>query len=139
MKLSPLALSITFLLTLPSSAFSDVQTDGSTGKVENLSGTMTIPQSLGKTVGSNLFHSFNKFSVNTGESATFTGANALKNVISRVTGGAPSVIDGLLKSTILNADFYFINPAGVTFNAGAQIDVPNGFHVITSKQALHIC
>ncbi|MCK5898117.1 MAG: filamentous hemagglutinin N-terminal domain-containing protein, partial [Methylococcales bacterium] len=134
MKLTPFVFSVTIFLNFSSVSFADIQTDGSAGKVDNLSGTMTIPQSLGKTVGHNLFHSFKNFSVNTGESATFTGANALRNVISRVTGGAPSVVDGLLKSSIPNADFYFINPAGIAFGANAQVNVPNGFHVSTANK-----
>jgi filamentous hemagglutinin family protein len=43
----------------------------------------------------------------------------LKNVISRVTGGQVTTINGLLKSDIPNANFYFINPTGVTFGASA--------------------
>ncbi|MCK5728463.1 MAG: filamentous hemagglutinin N-terminal domain-containing protein, partial [Methylococcales bacterium] len=134
MKLSPLLFSITFLLSIPASSYAELQTDGSAGANVNLSGQMTVPQSLGKTVGNNLFHSFKTFNINTGENATFTGNAALKNVISRVTGGTPSLLDGLLKSSIPNADFYFINPAGVAFGANAQVNVPNGFHVSTANK-----
>jgi large exoprotein involved in heme utilization and adhesion len=49
-----------------------------------------------------------------------------------VTGGQLSTINGLLKSTVGNANFYFINPAGVTFGANAQLDVPAAFHVTTA-------
>jgi large exoprotein involved in heme utilization and adhesion len=55
-------------------------------------------------------------------------------VISRVTGNNPSVIDGTLKSDIKNADFYFINPHGITFNSNAQVDVPAAFHVSTADK-----
>jgi filamentous hemagglutinin family protein len=96
---------------------------------------MTIPQNLGTTKGGNLFHSFQTFNVNNGESATFTGSDSdLKNVISRVTGGEISKINGLLKSEIPNAAFYFINPAGVTFGANASVDVPAAFHVSTADK-----
>ena len=114
------------------SVYAQVITDGSLGSATTLSGQMDIPQSLGTTVGNNLFHSFNTFTINTGESATFTGDNALKNVISRVTGGQVSKIDGLLQSTIGTANFYFINPAGVTFGINAQVDVPAAFYMSTA-------
>ncbi|MCX7068851.1 MAG: filamentous hemagglutinin N-terminal domain-containing protein [Methylococcales bacterium] len=114
------------------SVYAQVITDGSLGSATTLSGQMDIPQSLGTTVGNNLFHSFNTFTINTGESATFTGDNALKNVISRVTGGQVSNINGLLQSTIGTANFYFINPAGVTFGINAQVDVPAAFYMSTA-------
>ena len=54
------------------------------------------------------------------ESATFSGPDAIRNVISRVTGGDPSDINGTLRSTIQGADFYFLNPAGVMFGPNAR-------------------
>lgn len=114
------------------SAHAEVSTDGSLGAVKTFSGQFQIPQSLGTTVGNNLFHSFQQFNLQKGESATFAGDAALQNVISRVTGGSLSSIDGLLKSSIGNANFYFINPAGITFGANAQVDVPAAFHVSTA-------
>ena len=125
-------LSIVIGIALAQSVWAEVVTDGSLGASTRLSGAMTIPQSLGTTKGDNLFHSFNRFNINTGESATFTGDSNLKNVISRVTGGQISIIDGLLKSQVGNANFYFINPAGVTFGANAKVDVPASFHVSTA-------
>jgi filamentous hemagglutinin family protein len=111
----------------------EVITDGSMGAAQNLTGSQfQIPQNLGTTVGNNLFHSFSQFNLYQGESATFAGDNSLKNVISRVTGGNVSTINGLLRSTIGHANFYFINPAGVTFGAEAQVDVPAAFHVSTA-------
>jgi large exoprotein involved in heme utilization and adhesion len=56
-------------------------------------------------------------------------------VLSRVTGGDPSRIDGTLRSTIPGADFYFLKPAGVMFGPGARLDVPGSFHVSTADTA----
>lgn len=120
------------LIFISSLGNAQVITDGSMGAVQSLSGQFQIPQSLGTTVGNNLFHSFQYFNLQAGESATFTGAKGIQNVISRVTGGEVSVIDGLLRSTINGSAFYFINPAGVTFGANAQVDVPAAFHVSTA-------
>jgi filamentous hemagglutinin family protein len=81
-----------------------------------------------KRSGANLFHSFERFSVSAGDTALFTsGATNLKNVITRVTGGQASTIQGTLSLKPGDAsrpDFYFINPAGVVVQAGAHIDVP---------------
>jgi large exoprotein involved in heme utilization and adhesion len=49
-------------------------------------------------------------------------------VIGRVTGGAASAIDGTLRSTIPAADLYLVNPAGIAFAPGAQLDVPGSLH-----------
>jgi large exoprotein involved in heme utilization and adhesion len=49
-------------------------------------------------------------------------------VISRVTGGEASQIDGTLRSTIPGADVWLLNPSGVVFSAGAALDVKGSFH-----------
>lgn len=101
-------------------------------------GTMTIDQSLGKISGKNLFHSFKVFDINKGQTAIFTnsGNHAINNVISRVTGDGISHINGTLvvdKGTMPNADFYFINPNGVMFGKGSEVNVPGAFHVSTAN------
>ncbi len=127
---------LSFLNLYVENSFSEtISTDGSMGNSQVFNGTnVSISQDVGTTVGNNLFHSFSEFNINQGQTVTFTGADNLQNVISRVTGGNPSVIDGTLKSEIKNADFYFINPNGITFNANAQIDVPAAFHVSTADK-----
>ena len=87
---------------------------------------------MGQQLGNNLFHSFQSFNLNSDESATFSGADSVQNIITRVTGGNPSVIDGTLRSTIPNADLYFINPYGVMFGQNAKLDLQGGFHVSTA-------
>ncbi len=120
-----------------SSVNADVVTDGTMGAAQTLTGAnVTIPQTLGKTEGSNLFHSFGDFNINTDQTITFTNTSNVnyQNVIFRVTGGNASNIDGTLKSDIKNADFYFINPNGITFGANAHVDVPAAFHVSTADK-----
>ncbi|MDM8562464.1 filamentous hemagglutinin N-terminal domain-containing protein, partial [Candidatus Marithioploca araucensis] len=87
---------------------------------------------LGQQRGGNLFHSFQDFNLNRAESATFSGPNSVNNVISRVTGGNPSQIDGLIRSTIPNADMYLLNPHGIMFGPNARLDVQGGFHASTA-------
>src|SRR3954471_11520699 len=112
-----------------------IVTDGSVGpKVSLRGGEIEIGAKLGTRRGDNLFHSFEKFGIATGQTATFTGPGAIKNVISRVTGGEASNIDGKLASTVGKADLYFINPAGVMFGPHAKLDVPGSFHVSTARE-----
>lgn len=112
-----------------------IATDGTRGPALRLAGPdFVIPDSLGTAVGENLFHSFQTFSLDAGESAEFTGPGSITRVFSRVTGGNPSNINGTLRSTLPNADFYFINPAGVAFGPAARVDVPKAFTVTTADQ-----
>jgi len=115
------------------SVHADISLDGSMGSSGALGGPdYTIGHDLGRLQGTNLFHSFSRFNVMTGESATFTGPNAIENVIGRVTGGASSSIDGLLRSTIQDANLFLINPSGVMFGPNATLDVNGSFHVSTA-------
>jgi len=118
---------------LISIAQAQVTLDGSFGANGSLAGpNYAITDDLGKQVGSNLFHSFGQFNVNTGESATFSGPASVSNILSRVTGGTVSNIDGLLRSTIPAANLYLLNPAGVIFGPNASLDVQGSFHASTA-------
>jgi filamentous hemagglutinin family protein len=112
-----------------------IVTDGSVGpKVSLRGGEIEIGANLGSRRGDNLFHSFEKFGIDTGQTATFTGPGDIKNVISRVTGGEVSNIDGTLASKVGQADLYFLNPAGVMFGPNAKLNVPGSFHVSTAHE-----
>lgn len=117
-------------------AHGDVRTDGSVGPIVELSGPhLEIPASLGSQRGANLFHSFERFNVETNGSATFTaeGAQApIEHVIARIIGGAKSSIDGVLRSTIGERSLVLINPAGIAFGSGARLDVPGAFRASTA-------
>jgi filamentous haemagglutinin family N-terminal domain len=122
-------------LVLPFSTImrAEVTLDGTLGPAGPLTGPdYAIPAEVGRQIGSNLFHSFGLFNVNTGESATFTGPPVIDNILSRVTGGSPSFIDGLLRSAIESANLWFINPSGVLFGPNASLDVDGSFHVSTA-------
>jgi filamentous hemagglutinin family protein len=93
--------------------------------------SFAIPDTVGQTRGQNLFHSFGRFDLSAGESATFTGPDTIHNVITRVTGAA-SMIDGTLQCDIAGANFFFINPFGVTFGPNAQVNVSGSFAVTTA-------
>ena len=126
---------VIFLVSGPVRLWAEVVTDGTVGPALSLSGpAYLIPDSFGTTAGNNLFHSFQRFSLTMAESATFTGPGHIENVISRVTGGEMSTIDGLLQSQVGQADVFFINPAGIVFGPNARVDVPAAFHVSTADE-----
>ncbi len=91
-----------------------------------------IPDTMGKTVGNNLFHSFSSFDLTAGQQARFSGPIGIANVLTRVTGGTESSIDGILSCAIPGANFYFINPAGVVFGSHASVNVSGSFVVTTA-------
>jgi filamentous hemagglutinin family protein len=101
-----------------------------------------IDSTLGAIQGSNLFHSFSEFNLrtitapegSTIESATFTNSQPVHvtNVISRVTGGTPSSINGRIISEIPGATFYLLNPSGVLFGRNASLNLSGSFYVSTA-------
>jgi filamentous hemagglutinin family protein len=96
-----------------------------------------ITEAQGRLAGANLLHSFESFSVGAKDAAVFTTTTpSLQNVVSRVSGGSASTINGLLALVPAAGsapNFFFINPNGVTFGASAQVDVPASFHVSTAN------
>ncbi|MGE0087434.1 MAG: filamentous hemagglutinin N-terminal domain-containing protein [Desulfococcaceae bacterium] len=111
----------------------DVIMDGSMGTAGALQGpAYEISAEYGRQAGSNLFHSFQTFDIHTGESATFSGPSSVERIISRITGGNLSHIDGLLRSAIPNADMFLLNPAGFIFGPNASLDIGGSFHVSTA-------
>jgi len=117
--------------SLPAAA--QIVTDGSVGPAVELPGSdVEIGADLGRLSGGKLLHSFADFNIASGGSATFTGPAGLSDVIARVTGGSPSSLDGLLRSTVPGAALTFANPAGVLLGPNFAVDVPSAFHLTTA-------
>ncbi|MDM8515914.1 CHAT domain-containing protein [Desulfobacterales bacterium HSG16] len=114
-------------------AYGQISLDGSMGTAGPLSGPeYEIGAEYGKTAGTNLFHSFDTFSIHNNEKVVFTGPDTIENVISRITGGQSSWIDGSLGLTIPEADLYLMNPAGIMFGPNASLDISGSFHAATA-------
>jgi filamentous hemagglutinin family protein len=60
------------------------------------------------------------FNIGTGESVTFNQPSAQALALNRILGQAPSLIQGTLTA---NGQIFLLNPNGVLFGAGAQVNV----------------
>jgi len=126
-------MSMAVLISFTSVSHAEVNLDGTLGpKIELPGPHFKIEADMGELKDKNLFHSFKDFNINTGESATFRGPDSVENVISRVTGGNQSLIDGALRSEIPNANLYLVNPRGILFGKNAHLDITGSFHASTA-------
>ncbi|PLZ76639.1 hypothetical protein CBP16_22180, partial [Fischerella thermalis WC217] len=79
----------------------------------------------GATRGSNLFHSFQDFNVDAGRGAYFSNPTGITDILTRVTGGNRSNIQGTL-GVLGNANLFLINPNGIDFGPNASLDLRGG-------------
>lgn len=125
-------------------AQSFISTDGTTGTAGVVNFSASGAQHIvingvahGTQNGSNLFFSFNQFSIAAGDTALFQCPSCVgvTNVISRVTGFVSSSnFNGSLTSTIGNANFWFFNPRGVAVNATINVPVSASYYISNASQ-----
>lgn len=107
--------------------------DGTGTQVDVNGNQLTIREGQLSQDRTNLFHSFQQFGLNVDQIANFLAAPGIRNILGRVVGGDPSVINGLIQVTGGTANLYLMNPAGIVFGATASLNVPASFTATTAN------
>ena len=126
-----IGLSVIFFFTIPASIVkAQVVPDGTLkSTVETIQELMKIDGGLQQ--GSNLFHSFEEFSIPEGMEASFENAIEIENIFTRVTGDSASTINGTL-SAQGGANLFLMNPNGIVFGQDASINIGGSFIATTA-------
>ncbi|AFZ24637.1 filamentous hemagglutinin family N-terminal domain protein [Cylindrospermum stagnale PCC 7417] len=117
------------------SAIAQITPDGT---LPNNSLTEQVGKSIningGTKSGSNLFHSFDQFSVPDGITANFQNIGGIQNIFSRVTGKSISNIEGTLKAE--GVSLFLINPNGIVFGPKASLQIGGSFIGSTASSVI---
>ena len=126
-----ISLSVIFFLSYPANLVkAQVVPDGTLkSTVETIQELMKIDGGLRD--GSNLFHSFEEFSIPEGMEASFENALEIENIFTRVTGDSASSINGTL-SAQGGANLFLMNPNGIVFGQDASINIGGSFIATTA-------
>lgn len=129
---------VLFNISFGSKAIAQVTADTTLG-TENSFVNDTDPQKILIEGGArpkqdqNLFHSFEEFNVNEGQTVYFVNLPGVNLILSRVTGSNPSNILGRLKG---DADLILLNPNGIFFGENASLDINGSFLATTATSIL---
>ena len=120
------------LFVSPPTWAQSIVSDGTDTAVTNVSGEYQITGGATSNDGENLFHSFEQFGLTETEAANFVTQPNIVNVIGRITGGDPSLIDGQIGITGSTANLFLLNPMGIVFGRNATLSLPGDLSVSTA-------
>jgi filamentous hemagglutinin family protein len=106
--------------------------DGTGTTVRRQGDRFTITGGQRSRDGANLFHSLEQLGLSREQIANFQSSPDVRNILTRITGGDASIIDGLIQVSGSNAHLYLMNPAGIVFGRNARLDVPGSFTATTA-------
>ncbi len=112
------------------------QTLGRENSVVNNQNIRGLPAQLirgGSRRNTNLFHSLSQFNINAGEAAYFSNPAGVRNILTRVTGGGRSQLNGTL-GLLGSANLFLLNPQGFVFGRTAQLDLQGAFFATSAER-----
>ncbi len=134
MKAISQSISVIFWLCYPSAALAQILPDRTLPNPSLASpGCTTCEITGGTQAGSNLFHSFEQFSIPAGGSAYFNQPAAIQNIFARVTGRSPSTLNGELRANG-TANLFLLNPNGILFGRNASLNIGGSFYATTGDR-----
>ncbi|WP_017315828.1 two-partner secretion domain-containing protein [Mastigocladopsis repens] len=137
-----ITLSLLVKTPLPVRAQTQISPDGTLPtNVNNVGeGVYEITGGTQPSNGANLFHSLKDFSVQSRDTARFVHSQGVDNIITRITGGLPSEINGTIQ-TLINAttdigqaNLFLLNPSGIIFGENASLDIGGSFFATTADK-----
>ncbi|MEM9539512.1 MAG: S-layer family protein [Cyanobacteria bacterium P01_E01_bin.42] len=102
-------------------------------QVDSISVPDTFKIEGGQTLGDNLFHSFDEFTIPDSMTATFQNSHHIENIIGRVTGNSISEIYGTVETQGM-ANLYLLNPNGIIFGENAKLNIGGSFFATTADR-----
>ncbi|MEM9218100.1 MAG: S-layer family protein [Cyanobacteria bacterium P01_F01_bin.150] len=129
---SHLAVGLLLSVSLPNQASAQVTADGTLSTTVTSADNLNFVIEAGAQSGSNLFHSFDEFSIPLEGSGVFNNALDIANIFSRVTGGNASDIQGNIRANG-TANLFLINPSGIVFGKDASLDIGGSFFATTAE------
>lgn len=121
--------SVLLWMLLGGTVHAQIVPDGTLGEARS----SIVPRALGGDAiqggairGSNLFHSFSEFNVGDGARVYFANPTGIQNILTRVTGGNVTNINGTL-GVDGTANLFLLNPNGILFGQNARLDVRGSF------------
>jgi len=131
--LVPIVLAVTFAIPVQAQPITPAADGTGTTVTSGSSNPHQFDIGGGTQAGANLFHSFQQFNLSQEQIANFLSNPNIQNILGRVVGGEPSLINGLIQVTGGNSNLFLINPAGIVFGQNASLNVPASFTATTAN------